>query len=116
MRDLFQEFDNTEIMPKLEEASARLDNAIQKLSETLSSGPRAEMASRVAGLADRLEATAQERDALKTDLEAFKGDQRKLSLALREAQENYAAAQVVNEAVAGRLDDAIGELKILLGK
>jgi hypothetical protein len=74
------------------------------------------MASRVAGLADRLEATERERDSLEADLEAFKGDQRKLSVALREAQENYAATQVVNEAVAGRLDDAIGELKTLLGK
>ncbi len=32
----------------------------------------------------------------------------------RDAQENYAAMQVVSEAVAGRLDGAIGELKILL--
>ena len=54
------------------------------------------------------------RDGLHADLESLRAEHRKSGAALRDAQENYAAMQVVSEAVAGRLDGAIGELKILL--
>ena len=43
-------------------------------------------------------------------------EQRKSGAALHDAQENYAAMQVVSEAVAGRLDGAIGDLRTLLNE
>lgn len=103
-------------MSKLEEASVRLENAVGRLSAILDNGGEGGVATRLADLSDNLAAAHQERDTLKSDVLALKNDQQKLNLALREAQENYAALKVVHQAVAGRLDGAIGELKNLLGQ
>ncbi len=103
-------------MVELEEASARLDDAVSRLSRALHDDADRAPGGRVEGLADSLDTAERERDVLKTDIAALKGDQERLSVALREAQENYAALKLVNEAVAGRLDGAIGELKLLLNK
>ncbi len=66
------------------------------------------------GLAESLRTVQKERDDLHRDLETLRAEHRKSGSALRDAQENYAAMQVVSEAVAGRLDGAIDELKHLL--
>ncbi len=59
-------------------------------------------------------AVERERDSLRADLETLKSEQARLNEALKDARENYAAMRVVNEAVAGRLDDAIGKLRAIL--
>lgn len=102
-------------MSKLEEASARLDQALDRLDEVLGKAPRKKLEERIGALEASLSVTGSERDRLRTELAALKADQQKLGSALRDSQENYAATQVVNEAVAGRLDNAIGSLKALLG-
>lgn len=116
IRNRPQKTENTETMSKLEEASVRLEQAVGRLSAILDNGGRDGVATRLADLSDNLTAAKQERDTLKSDVRALKSDQQKLNLALREAQENYAALKVVHQAVAGRLDGAIGELKNLLGQ
>lgn len=103
-------------MSKLEEASVRLEKAVGRLSEALGNGGGGGVANRLADLTDSLASAEHERDTLKSDVLALKNDQHKLNAALREAQENYAALKVVHQAVAGRLDGAIGELRNLLGK
>jgi len=102
-------------MSKLEEASARLDQALDRLDEVLGKAPRKKLEERIGSLEDSLSVTGSERDRLRSELTGLKTDQQKLGSALRDSQENYAAMQVVNEAVAGRLDEAIGSLKALLG-
>jgi septal ring factor EnvC (AmiA/AmiB activator) len=102
-------------MSKLEDASARLDQALDRLDEVLGKAPRKKLEERIGMLEESLSTTGSERDRLRAELAALKADQQKLGGALRDSQENYAAMQVVNEAVAGRLDDAIGSLKALLG-
>ena len=90
-------------MFELDVASSRLNQAVTRLSRALHDGAEDAIGTRVAGLADSLEAAEQERDVLKSDVTALRDDQERLSVALREAQENYAALKLVNEAVAGRL-------------
>ena len=102
-------------MGKLEEASARLQAAVERLDKVLS-GSSDSMAAQVSSLSSALETTENERDSLKSDLAGLRTEHDKLHKALREAQENYAAMQVVNEAVAGRIDGAIGGLQRMLEK
>ncbi len=101
-------------MTKLGTARLRLEKAIDRVDKAITRrtwGLRGE--ERAAPRAGRAKAEGQQ-GALKGDLETLRGDHRKLSAALREAQENYAASQVVTEAVAGRLEAAIGKLKGVL--
>jgi len=103
-------------MGKLEDASARLQTAVERLDKVLSNGNGDNIVGRVSTLSDALSAVEGERDSLKTDLDGLQTEQNRLHHALREAQENYAAMQVVSEAVAGRIDGTIGGLqKILKG-
>ena len=101
-------------MPNLDESVARLGKAVEQLTRTLKNGANKGGAGQASGLAESLATVQQERDGLHADLESLRAEHRKSGAALRDAQENYAAMQVVSEAVAGRLDGAIGELKILL--
>ena len=103
-------------MPNLDESVACLGKAVEKLTRALDNGSAKNAAGRASGLAESLRTVQQERDGLHANLESLRAEQRKAGSALRDAQENYAAMQVVSEAVAGRLDGAIDELKILLNK
>ena len=86
------------------------------MTRALENGSAKGAAGRAGGLAESLRTVQKERGGLHADLESLRAEHRKSGTALREAQENYAAMQVVSEAVAGRLDGAIGELKILLSE
>jgi hypothetical protein len=101
-------------MPNLDESVARLGSAVEKLTRALENGAAKGGDGQANGLAESLSAVQRERDKLHADLEKLRAEHRKSGAALRDAQESYAAMQVVSEAVAGRLDGAIGELKVLL--
>jgi hypothetical protein len=103
-------------MPNLDESVARLGRAVEQLTRALENGSAKGADGPAGGLAESLRAVQKERDGLHAGLESLRAEHRKSGTALREAQENYAAMQVVSEAVAGRLDGAIGELKILLSE
>jgi len=101
-------------MPNLDESVARLGRAVEQLTQALENGVAKGGDGQASGLAESLRTVQKERDDLHRDLETLRAEHRKSGSALRDAQENYAAMQVVSEAVAGRLDGAIDELKHLL--
>ena len=101
-------------MPNLDKSVTRLGKAVEQLTRALENGSAKGGAGQTGGLAESLRTVQQERDGLNADLESLRAEHRKSGAVLRDAQENYAAMQVVSEAVAGRLDSAIGELKTLL--
>lgn len=103
-------------MPNLDKSVTRLGKAVEQLTRALENGSAKGAAGQASGLAESLRTVQQERDGLNADLETLRAEHRKSGAALRDAQENYAAMQVVSEAVAGRLDSAIGELKTLLNE
>ncbi len=101
-------------MSRLREASDRLDRAIARLGTALDNRDDPSLQDRIDALEASLATVERERNTLRTDLDNLKSDQTRLNTALKDAQENYAAMQVVNEAVAGRLDGAIGTLRALM--
>lgn len=101
-------------MAKLEEAAGRLDKALNRLGAAVETQRQRCRSLGLRPAPEQLAAVEHERDNLRAELERLRVDHRKLSAALHEAQENYAAAQVVNEAVAGRLDITIGQIKSML--
>ena len=101
-------------MTNLDESVARLGRAVEQLTQALENGVAKGGDGQASGLAESLRTVQKERDDLHRDLETLRAEHRKSGSALRDAQENYAAMQVVSEAVAGRLDGAIDELKHLL--
>ncbi len=101
-------------MPNLDESVVRLGRAVEQLTRALENGAKNGGDGQAIGLAESLSTVQEERDELHRDLETLRAEHRKSGSALRDAQENYAAMQVVSEAVAGRLDGAIDELKDLL--
>jgi len=101
-------------MPSLDESVARLGRAVEQLTRALESGASKAGGGQASGLAESLRIVQKERDDIHRDLETLRAEHRKSASILRDAQENYAAMQVVSEAVAGRLDGAIGDLKVLL--
>ena len=60
---------------------------------------------------DSLASVQAEYDKLRKKLDDLTAEKRKSGAALRETQERYAALQVISEAVAVRLDNAINQLK-----
>ena len=103
-------------MPNLEEAVAHLGRAVEQLTRALENGSGNGSAEQAGGLAESLRVVQKDRDELTAAFETMRAEQRKSGAALHDAQENYAAMQVVSEAVAGRLDGAIGDLRILLNE
>ena len=101
-------------MSPIKTATSRLEKAIDRLDKAARKSQEEAGAQDAAKLAERLTKAEAERKGLDTDLIALKSDHKKLSAALREAHENYASTRLVNDTVAGRLDDAIGEIKTLL--
>ncbi len=101
-------------MSTLGEAREHLEQAINRLDEAI--GRRLDATGSQAGgvseeTLDRLET---ERARLVAEFDSLRGEHAKLSDALNDAQKNYAASKVVNEAVAVRLDGVIGQLKTVL--
>jgi hypothetical protein len=103
-------------MPNLEEAVAHLGRAVEQLTRALEDGAGKGGGGQAGGLAESLRVVQKDRDDLTVEIETLRADQRKSGAALRDAQEHYAAMQVVSEAVAGRLDGAIGDLRTLLNE
>ena len=100
-------------MATLDEARSRLEKAVEQLDGALAASLQNSAGDDPAARAAAMKKLESERDRLKRDAETLRADHDKLSIALRAAQENYAAAQVVNEAVAGRLDEALERLKTM---
>ena len=106
---------NANIMSELKKASDRLEQAIERLDKAVANGrPSAEDAHTPA-LASTIAAVERERDSLRADLDALRLERAQLSRALSDARERQAATRQANEAVAERLDDAIGSLRVILG-
>jgi seryl-tRNA synthetase len=101
-------------MATLDEARIRLEKAVEKLDGAFTTSLQGRDGDDPAARAAARKKLESERKELKRNGEALRADHNKLSIALREAQENYAAAQVVNEAVAGRLDEALERLETML--
>ncbi len=102
-------------MATLEEARTRLEIAVDRLDGAITKSLIKAEGDDSAVQREAIAKLESERDALRSSLESLRADHEKLSAALRDAQENYAATQVVNEAVAGRLDAALGQVKQVLG-
>ena len=106
---------NAIIMSELKKASDRLERAIERLDKALANGrPTAEDA-RSPALASTIAAVERERASLRADVDALKLERAQLAQALADARERQAATRQANEAVAERLDDAIGSLRVILG-
>ena len=103
-------------MPTLEEAVNHLGIAVERMTRSVETGTATEGARKTAVLSESLQAIQKERDELQAQLEALGIDHRRSGSALRDAQEHYAAMQVVSEAVANRLDSAINDLKTLVNE
>ena len=101
-------------MEKFEDANNRLRIAVDKLEVLLTDSDNS-MAAKVTSLSRKLEITEEERDSLLADLGDVRSANDKLHVVLRQTQEKTAAMEVVNEAVAGRIDLAIESLQKIVG-
>ena len=106
---------NDFIMSELKKASDRLEQAIERLDKALANGRPSARDERTPALASTIAAVERERDSLRADLDALMLERAQLAQSLADARERQAAARQANEAVAERLDDAIGSLRAILG-
>ena len=102
-------------MSDLKKASDRLEQAVDRLDKALANGQASGQDAHAPALARAITAVERERDTLLADLEALRVERTRLTRALAEATERQAATRQANEAVAERLDDAIGSLRGILG-
>jgi len=102
-------------MDKFDESIKRLHSAVGRLEELLKSKD-SNMAAQISKLQDSLNKAEGERESLIVDCDGLRRENDKLRPALREAQEKYAAMQVVNEAVAGRIDSTIKDIQDIVGE
>jgi len=102
-------------MSELKKASDRLEQAVDRLDAALANGNLPAQRERPPAMANAIAAAERERDSLLADLEALRLERARLARALVEARESQTAARQTNEAVAERLDDAIGSLRAILG-
>ncbi len=102
-------------MSEMKRASDRLEQAVDRLDQALANGQSAGQGEHAPALAIEIAAVERERDSLRVDLEALRVERARLTRALTEATERQAATRQANEAVAERLDDAIGSLRGILG-
>ncbi len=102
-------------MSELKKASDRLEQAVDRLDQALANGQLAGRDAHAPASAIEIAAVERERDSLRVDLEALRVERARLTRALTEATERQAATRQANEAVAERLDDAIGSLRGILG-
>ena len=106
---------NAFIMSELKKASDRLERAIERLDKALANDRPSARDSHAAALASTVAAVERERDSLRANLDAFRLERAQLAKSLADARERQAATRQANEAVAERLDDAIGSLRVILG-
>ena len=102
-------------MSDLKKASDRLEQAVDRLDKALANGQPLAQDAPAPALASEIAAVERERDSLRADLESLRVERARLARALTEATERQAATRQANEAVAERLDDAIGSLRGILG-
>ena len=102
-------------MSELKKASDRLEQAVDRLDKVLANGHSLAQREHSPAMASAVVAAERERDTLRADLEALGLERARLARALVEARESQTAARQTNEAVAERLDDAIGSLRAILG-
>lgn len=100
-------------MSELKRASARLEQAVERLNKALANGHAA--TPDALATAGAMAAVEHERDSLRADVEALRSERVRLARALEDARQRQLAACQANEAVAERLDDAIGSLRAILG-
>ena len=102
-------------MYEIKKASARLARAVERLDKVLANGhPSADDENRPM-MESAIAAVESERDSLRADLDSLRSERARLVRALDDARERQAATRQANEAVAERLDDAIGSLRAILG-
>ena len=102
-------------MSELKKASDRLELAVERLDKALANGNVAARDTRTPALASTIAAVERERDSLRAALDALRLERAQLTQALADARERQVATRQANEAVAERLDDAIGSLRVILG-
>ena len=102
-------------MSDLKRASTRLERAVDRLDKALANGRSSAQAPHGPATASAVAAVERERDSLRSDVEGLRSERARLAQALEEAREGQAATRRANEAVAERLDDAIGSLRAILG-
>jgi len=102
-------------MSDLKRASDRLEQAVDRLDRALANGQSSGQGACTPVSAGEMAAVERERDSLRADLEALRVERARLSRTLADARERQAATRQANEAVAERLDDAIGSLRAILG-
>ena len=102
-------------MSDLKKASDRLEQAVDRLDKALADGQPSGQDPHAPALASAIAAVERERDSMRADLDALRLERTQLTRALTDARENQAATRQANEAVAERLDDAIGSLRAILG-
>ena len=102
-------------MSELKKASDRLEQAVDRLDKALANGQSLGEDAHAPALASAISAVERERDGLRADLETLRVERARLARALTDARERQAATRQANEAVAERLDDAIGSLRAILG-
>ena len=102
-------------MSDLKKASDRLEQAVDRLDRALANGQPLGQDANAPALASAIATVERERDSLRADLESLRIERARLTRALTEASERQAATRQANEAVAERLDDAIGSLRGILG-
>ena len=102
-------------MSELKKASDRLEQAVDRLDRALANGQPLDQDANAPALASAIATVERERDSLRADLESLRIERARLTRALTEASERQAATRQANEAVAERLDDAIGSLRGILG-
>ena len=102
-------------MSELKKASDRLEQAVERLDKALANGHLSAQDAHTPALANAIAAVERERDSLRADLEALQLERARLTHALADARERDTATRQANEAVAERLDDAIGSLRAILG-
>ena len=102
-------------MSELKKASDRLEQAVARLDKALANGQLPEEDAHTPALASAISAVERERDGLRADLENLRVERARLARTLTDARERQATTRQANEAVAERLDDAIGSLRAILG-
>ena len=106
---------NDFIMSELKKASDRLERAVERLDKALANGRPSARDAHTPALASTIAAVERERDSLHADIDALRLERAQLARALADARQHQAATRQANEAVAERLDDAIGSLRVILG-
>ena len=102
-------------MYELKKASARLERAVERLDEVLANGHPSADDENGPMMESAIAAAERERDSMRADLDSLRSERARLVRALEDARERQAATRQTNEAVAERLDDAIGSLRAILG-